>query len=97
MKELSNFCPIYAASGKKEALRQALIALAAKTRQEEGNICYRLHEATGVDNLFMIYEQWRNQAALDYHMQQRYLIDFLADKEGLLADEIRGTMCAELK
>ncbi len=97
MKEITIFCPIYAAPGKKDALREALKSLAAKTQKENGNICYRPHEATTEENKFMIYEQWRDQAALDHHMQQDYLVEFLADKAGLLADEIRGTICEEMK
>ncbi|MCQ2378593.1 MAG: antibiotic biosynthesis monooxygenase [Victivallaceae bacterium] len=97
MKEITIFCPIYAAPGKKEALRAALRLLAEKTRAENGNICYRPHEAVNADDKFMIYEQWRDQEALDFHMRQPYLTEFLADREGLLADEIRGVICSEMK
>ena len=97
MKEITIFCPIYAAPGKKDALREALKKLAAETQKEEGNICYRPHEAVNAEDKFMIYEQWRDQSALDAHMRKDYLIAFLEDKEGLLAQEIRGTICSEMK
>ena len=44
----------------------------------------------------MIYEKWQDQAALDFHMAQDYLQNFLADDEKLLAGEIKGTICSEI-
>ncbi len=96
-KEITNFCPIYAAPGKAEALFAALQKLAEATRRESGNICYRLHRVNDRPDFFMIYEQWRDDAALDFHMAQPYLQEFLADREGLLKAEIRGTMASEVK
>ena len=38
----------------------------------------------------------KNQAALDYHMSQKYLLDFLADEDKLFAGEVKGTICTEI-
>ena len=95
--EITIFCPIFAAPGKEEALWNALVSTAAETRKEAGNICYRLHQVNGKSGEFMIYEQWRDQAALDYHMSQPYLKELLADREHLLKDEIHGIIATESK
>lgn len=75
---------------------ERLAALARKTRLEAGNLMYRVHEVPGQPALFMIYEKWQDQAALDFHMSQDYLTAFLRDDGHLLAGEIKGTICREI-
>lgn len=96
MSEITLFCPIKAAPGKGAEMKTALLALAAETRKEAGNICYRLHTADDPDE-FIIYEQWRDAAALDFHMQTPHLTAFLADEKGLLAGEPAGKFATEIK
>ena len=96
MSEITLFCPINAAPGKGAEMLAALQALAVETRKEAGNICYRLH-TTGDPDEFMIYEQWQNEAALDFHMQTPHLTAFLADKNRLLAKEPSGKFATEIK
>ena len=68
--------------------------LAAATVQEPGNICYRLHTTEDPDQ-FIIYEQWKNQAALDAHMATEHLQQFLADENKLLAAQPAGRFLKE--
>ena len=82
-------CPVDAAPGRGAALREALKTLAAATAAEPGNLCYKPH-ATGDPDRFIIYEQWRDRAALDRHMATAHLQKFLADEAGLLAGEPHG-------
>ena len=96
MSEITLFCPINAAPGKGAALKAALLTLAAATRNEAGNLCYRLHETDNPDE-FLIYEQWRDAAALDFHMRTPHLTAFLADEAGLLAAEPAGKFAREIK
>lgn len=96
MSEITLFCPIKAAPGKGEKMQAALLALAEATRKEPGNICYRLHTTADPDE-FMIYEQWQDEAALDFHMQTPHLTAFLADKDGLLAGQPAGKFASEIK
>ena len=96
MSEITLFCPIHAAPGKGEALKAALLTLAAATRAEAGNLCYRLH-CTDDPEEFLIYEQWRDEAALDFHMHTPHLTAFLADEAGLLAAQPAGRFATELK
>ena len=88
-------CPINAAAGRGSELKTALQALAAETVKEAGNICYRLHATDNPDE-FIIYEQWKNQAALDFHMNTAHLTAFLEDKDSLLARQPAGRFLTEL-
>ena len=94
--EITIIVPIYFKSETAAAGRERLLALAAATHKEAGNIMYRIHEVPGKAEQYMIYEKWRDQAALDFHMAQDYLQNFLADDEKLLAGEIKGTICSEI-
>lgn len=87
-------CPIHAAPGKGAALKLALQELASNTVQEPGNICYRLHTTDDPDE-FIIYEQWKNQSALDFHMATAHLQQFLADEKKLLAAQPAGRFLKE--
>jgi len=77
-------------------VRERLLALVDATVKETGNIFYRLHEAAADPCHFIIYEQWEDQAALDRHMQQDYLVAFLNDGSRFLSEEIQGTLCNEI-
>ena len=87
-------CPINAAPGKGAELKAALQELAAATVQESGNICYRLHTTDDPDE-FIIYEQWKNQAALDSHMATEHLGKVLAYEKKLLAKQPAGRFLKE--
>ena len=53
--------------GKEEELKRELLALAAPTRAEPGNITYDLYQSPNQKNLFMRLEVWRNPEALEIH------------------------------
>lgn len=93
--KITMLCPIYAVAGKGAEMRAALATLAAASEAEAGNIFYRPHETADPDK-FIIYEQWRDAAALDAHMETAHLQEFLADKAGLLAGEPQGQVIREI-
>ena len=94
--EITIIVPVYFKPETAAVGRERLLALAAATHKEAGNIMYRIHEVPGKAEQYMIYEKWKDQAALDFHMAQSYLLDFLADDDKLLAGEIKGTICSEI-
>jgi len=94
--EITIIVPINFKSETAAVGRERLLALAAATHKEAGNIMYRIHEVPGKAEQYMIYEKWQDQAALDYHMSQKYLLDFLADEDKLFAGEVKGTICTEI-
>jgi quinol monooxygenase YgiN len=53
--------------GKEDELKRELLALAAPTRAEAGNIQYDLYQSPTKRNQFMRLEVWRNAQALEDH------------------------------
>jgi quinol monooxygenase YgiN len=88
--------PIHAKPECRDRVKARLTELAAETRREKGNLFYLLHEVTNQPDRFVIYERWADQAALDFHMRQGYLVRFLADCPELLAEAIAGMNCREI-
>jgi quinol monooxygenase YgiN len=95
--QITIVCLITAKKETKQQVRTELTNLAQMTRKESGNINYELHISVQDDCLFIIYENWRNQAALDNHMNQPYLKDFLARQGELLENSIDGKICKIIK
>jgi quinol monooxygenase YgiN len=68
MSEVYVFAHGEAASGKADEVREVLKALVKATREEPGNIDYRLHEDAAKPGSFYFYETYKDQAAVDAHM-----------------------------
>ena len=95
-KEITIIVPIKAKTEFRVKVKEKLLELTALTNQEAGNICYCLHQADSDPDQFVIYEKWKNQVALDFHMNQDYLKNFLNESKILLAEEISGTICRQI-
>lgn len=59
--------------GEEAAVREALTAMVAPTRKEEGCLCYNLHVSTKNPAEFMFYEQWASQEALAAHGKSAHM------------------------
>ena len=71
--------------GKQEttaALRTMLLDMGVNSRKEEACIQYDLHESA-VDDTFVFQEEWKDQAGLDLHDQQPYILGFVAQVDVL--------------
>ncbi|HBG27272.1 MAG: hypothetical protein A2Y10_02440 [Planctomycetes bacterium GWF2_41_51] len=91
--QITIVCFVMAKSETKESVKRELVYLANMTRKEEGNINYDLHVSSSDDCLFIIYENWKNQAALDNHMSKPYLTNFLSKQKELLKSSVEGKIC----
>ncbi|MFC6100932.1 putative quinol monooxygenase [Olivibacter domesticus] len=47
-----------------------------ETRKEEACIQYDLHQEKEDENIFIFHEIWKDQAGLDSHNQQSYILAF---------------------
>jgi quinol monooxygenase YgiN len=94
--EITIIVPVKARKEFIKTVREKLLKLAELTQKEDGNICYCLNQVKDEPDHFVIYEKWKNQTALDYHMNQDYLKSFLSESKNLLTEEIRGTICQEI-
>lgn len=75
--------------GKEDELRQALVALVAPTRNEQGCVQYDLHAATDDPGRFVFYENWTSREMLDLHLASAHLKAFGELAPGLLAEPAR--------
>jgi quinol monooxygenase YgiN len=58
---------VKAKPGEEDAVKEVLLALVEPTRKEPGCLCYNLHQSKSDKTLFMFYEQWASQEAIDAH------------------------------
>jgi quinol monooxygenase YgiN len=64
---------IKAKPGMEERMRQDLLSVIAPTREEAGCITFDLLIDKNDPSIFVLYENWKDQAALDAHFQQPYV------------------------
>ena len=64
------------------ATADAFGELCAATRQEEGALRFDAWRSEEHENVIVLVEEWADQAAIDLHMKEPYVADFLAKVEG---------------
>lgn len=64
-----------------EEVKNQIKNLITQTRKEEACIRYDLHTT---ENVFIIWEEWKDQPGLDFHNNQPYLLDFIAKSKSLV-------------
>ena len=83
-EQITLIAKVKAKEGLEETLKNELIALLEPTSEEAGCITYNLHQNSEDNSLFMFYENWTSQHALDEHLQTPHLKAFLAKADALL-------------
>jgi len=69
-----------------EQVQNMVHHLVTETRKEAACVRYDLHTT---ENVFIIWEEWKDQPGLDIHNNQPYLLDFVNQTEDLLASPIQ--------
>ena len=77
-----------------DAVKAELLKMIAPTRQEEGCIEYRLHQDTSDPSVFLFFETWAGQAALERHKNSPHYRNYVAAVDGMLADKSVRLMTA---
>jgi quinol monooxygenase YgiN len=85
---LTVIATIQAKAGKEEQMQQDLMSLLAPTRTESGCITFDLLLDNQNPSIFVLYENWENQSALDAHFQQPYVQKVLKSYEETLGEPI---------
>ena len=55
--------------GMEEEVKRGFLSVVASTRKEPGCLSYDLHQSKDDPCLFMLYENWESQKALDDHLK----------------------------
>ena len=69
----------------------ALPALSAATRAEVGCSLYEFNQSNDDPSLFLVYEKWADQAALDLHMQTPHIAKFVGEFGSELSEPLTVT------
>lgn len=59
------------------------------SKAEEGNNSYHLYEDTLEANSFVMVEEWKDLAALDFHVKTSHYVDFKNATKNMLAADVR--------
>jgi quinol monooxygenase YgiN len=88
---ISLIATITAKKDKIEEVKAELLNLVEHTRKEEGNLQYALHQDPQNEQVFIFFEQFKDQVAFDFHASQPYISAFMAKADDLLekAGELR--------
>ena len=73
---------------KRGELLKILAAQVDPTRSEPGNINYNFHCDKNNPNIFVFYENFVDQAALDSHLKMPYLKPLMSRLEELVAEPV---------
>ena len=79
---------IKAKPGMEQRMQQDLLRLLTPTRTESGCITFDLLQDTKDPTVFVLYENWKDQVALDAHFRQPYVKQVLQAYEEMLAEPI---------
>ncbi len=63
---------------KVEAFRPVAERQVTLSRKEEGCLNYGYYEDAMAPGTFLFYEEWKDQAAVDFHFAQDYCLEFMA-------------------
>lgn len=74
-------------------IQNMLTHLVSETRKEEACIRYDLHTS---ENVFILWEEWKDQVGLDLHNSQTYLQDFIKKAETLVSTPIQVYKTAQI-
>lgn len=69
-----------------EEVKNMIHHLVNETRKEAACVRYDLHTT---ENVFIIWEEWKDQPGLDIHNNQTYLQDFIKKSQNLVASPIQ--------
>lgn len=62
-----------AKTGSEAIVRDAMAALLAPTRDEDGCVGYLLYSAADDSNTFVTIETWRDESAVETHLQSEHV------------------------
>lgn len=65
-------------------LKEMLLTLVAQSTQETACLQYDLHQSVDDSNTFIFHEIWENEAGLQLHNEQPYLIEFFEKAKPML-------------
>lgn len=75
---------------KREDFIQLCQWITPLSHEEEGLISYRFTEDQLAPNTFIFVEEWRDQAAIDFHVSQAYFKEFMEKATPMLKQPLEA-------
>ncbi len=76
--------------------RETMLRIGAEqvrnSRAEAGCVSYHFYEDAMEPNSFFFYEEWKDQAAVDFHFKQSYCLAFIAKAREIAVEEPKITI-----
>ncbi len=76
-------------SDKVDEFLTAVAPLIKASNEEEGCIRYELHKALNEENTYLMIEEWKDQAAIDFHNQTEHFTTIVPLFRDMLRQEQR--------
>lgn len=92
--QLTLIAIIRAKAGQSDELGRRLSTLVAPTRAEPGCVNYDLHRSNDDPSVWIIYENWRTPADLDYHFRTEHFLKFKASSHEVLGGDMDLRRCS---
>lgn len=89
-KQITIVARFKAKLGMEDRLEQALLDVVAPSRAESYYISYDVHRSVDNPPLFVLYENWINQAALNQHVEKPYFKANVKLFKEILAEPFEG-------
>jgi quinol monooxygenase YgiN len=74
-----------AQEGKEKEMENALMEMIPKVQSEEGTLAYILHRSQNKPGKFLVYEKYKDEAALTHHSSTSYIKELFEKVGPLLA------------
>ncbi|MBJ6750496.1 putative quinol monooxygenase [Geomonas anaerohicana] len=87
MSKVTIVAKLTAKSDCIEAVKTEVIKMLAPTRQEEGCIEYRLHQDNADPAVFVFFENWKDQAVFEQHMETEHFKAYVAAVSDMITDK----------
>ncbi|WP_233545678.1 putative quinol monooxygenase [Parabacteroides sp. AM08-6] len=81
-------CRVLVKEGQEAAFIEVAKPLIDATRQETGNISYNLYQSPSDPKSFIFYEEYKDDAAFDFHANSEHFKTFAAAIPDMLAAEL---------
>ena len=88
MPPLTVVAQVVAKKDSIACIKPELLKLVAPTRSESGCIAYNLHQDNENPAIFIFYETWESQAALEKHMNSEHFKAYIAAADGMIENKV---------
>ncbi|RAV29000.1 MULTISPECIES: putative quinol monooxygenase [Sinomicrobium] len=79
-KTITTFAKWQVKQGNLEAVISLLKEAVAKSSAEEGNLKYEVYQGNDNENILMLFEEYTNQEALEFHRNSAHFQDVVVGK-----------------